>query len=172
MGLEMVELIMEAEDQFGIQIPNEVAGTWVTMGVLYNYILNNTNDYRNICASQRAFYGFRKALIDCAGLPGKNVKRKVYMNNLIPNFKRKQKKIKKFLKDNYNLTLWDSCYDNPTVENIVQNIACQSFSDITTGQDEKAMVWDQLCNVVCSNFFVDRKQLSLETEFIKDLNFG
>jgi hypothetical protein len=38
MGLDIVELVIEVETVFGIQIPNEDAKTLETVGLLYDYV--------------------------------------------------------------------------------------------------------------------------------------
>jgi acyl carrier protein len=40
MGMDTVELIMDAEDMFGIRIPNPVAGQIVTVQNLYDTVWN------------------------------------------------------------------------------------------------------------------------------------
>jgi len=39
MGLEIVELVMKVEDEFGVRIPDDVAGAVHTVGQLYDYLL-------------------------------------------------------------------------------------------------------------------------------------
>lgn len=39
MGLDSVELVMEAEDHFGIKIPDDVAETLLTVGSMHDFVV-------------------------------------------------------------------------------------------------------------------------------------
>jgi acyl carrier protein len=43
MGLETIELVMEIEDEFGIQIPDEEAERLQTVGQLEQYVVSKTS---------------------------------------------------------------------------------------------------------------------------------
>src|SRR5262245_49836543 len=67
MGLDAVEIVMRAEETFGIQIPDKIAAQILTPAALIHFVAANvplqpTND----CLSQQLFYrlcrGFRSQL--------------------------------------------------------------------------------------------------------------
>jgi len=43
-SLGVVELVMELEDEFGVDIPDEYAEMMLTVGDVYNYLDNNVDD--------------------------------------------------------------------------------------------------------------------------------
>ena len=66
MGLEFVELIMEVEDSFGIQISNDQAAELQTVGDLYALVLEKTRVVQrkpNRGVTAATFYELRKKLI-------------------------------------------------------------------------------------------------------------
>lgn len=70
MGLEMVELILEVEETFGIVIPLEEASRMATVGDLYDFLIKAQVEQRAaltgdgdaaICLRSRAFFKLRRA---------------------------------------------------------------------------------------------------------------
>lgn len=70
MGLEMVELIMEVEETFGIVIPLEEASRMATVGDLYDFLIKAQTEQRaalagdsddTICLRSRVFFELRRA---------------------------------------------------------------------------------------------------------------
>jgi hypothetical protein len=69
MGLDIVELIMDAEEAFGVRIPDNVAATLTTPRTLIDYVhsqLPKSSEPR--CLSQTAFYAIRQAMVQRIGL--------------------------------------------------------------------------------------------------------
>lgn len=54
MGLEIVELVMDCEDEFGILIPDEAAGEVRTVGQFYDLVLALTRSHGKPGLRQRA----------------------------------------------------------------------------------------------------------------------
>lgn len=66
MGLDTVELVMEVEDAFDVEIPDDRAGQMLTVGDLYDFIVESKRDVvdpRGICLSAATFFAIRRALI-------------------------------------------------------------------------------------------------------------
>ena len=67
MGLDLVELVMEVEDEFAITIPDADAEKIQTVGDLYQYVLQRTGHPAAdapppaVCGSARSFYRLRAA---------------------------------------------------------------------------------------------------------------
>ena len=58
MGLDIVELVMEVEDAFDVQIPDDRAGQMRTVGELYDFIVESkreTVNPRRTCLSAATF---------------------------------------------------------------------------------------------------------------------
>lgn len=65
MGLDAVELVMDAEEAFGIEIPDEVAERIVTVGDLFEFIKSQTElAAAGTCLTAATFYDIRRAFED------------------------------------------------------------------------------------------------------------
>lgn len=65
MGLDGVELVMEVEESFGIQIKDEEAGNTQTVGQLYQLVCQKCQTQaQNSCPTRKAFCQLRKILLD------------------------------------------------------------------------------------------------------------
>ena len=65
MGLDTVELVMEIEEAFDISIPDDRASTMLTVGDVYEFILEKTADSTlksSTCLTAAAFYDLRRHL--------------------------------------------------------------------------------------------------------------
>ena len=68
MGLDLVELTMALEDAFEVPIPNDVARTLLTPGMVVDYLVTQLNPATNPkCLEQRAFFELRRALVAVTG---------------------------------------------------------------------------------------------------------
>ncbi len=63
MGLDAVELLIEIEDTFSIEIPDEDASRMATVGDVHEYIVANSNmaSKGSVCLSASAFRSLRRA---------------------------------------------------------------------------------------------------------------
>jgi acyl carrier protein len=90
MGLDLVELVIEIESAFGIEIPDEDASNIQTVGQLYDYILAKLPSPESPrcssprCLSAVAFYSLRRALTDQLGVARRNVRPSTPIGSLIP----------------------------------------------------------------------------------------
>jgi len=92
MGLEMVELVMRAEEEFGIEIKDEDCSFVSTCGQLCNLIqyqmgIGGVNEG---CPSQRAFYHVRRELVGLTGKTRREITPRTSLHNLIPAQNRAQ----------------------------------------------------------------------------------
>ena len=68
MGLDSVELVMEFEEAFGVELTDEEAIKLRTPGMVIDLVLSELAVVpQTVCGSQRAFYLLRRALIEHAG---------------------------------------------------------------------------------------------------------
>lgn len=67
MGLDTVELVIEVEESFGISIGDEDAPGIVTVGELFEYVLERVGSRPTLCLTSLAFYRLRRAIMrQCA----------------------------------------------------------------------------------------------------------
>ena len=90
MGLDTVELVIEVESAFGIQIPDAEASGLITVGQLYEYVLSKlpTVETRR-CASAAAFYRFRRAVVGQLSVGRGDVRPSVPIGGVIPPTRRR-----------------------------------------------------------------------------------
>jgi acyl carrier protein len=70
MGLALVEIIIDVEQRFGVEIPDRVAAQLRTPRALIDHVcslVQAVDDEK--CVSQQAFYVTRRALVDAVGVP-------------------------------------------------------------------------------------------------------
>ncbi len=69
MGLDSVELVMEFEEAFGVELKDEEVTRIVTPRAVIDLIFSKLKTAgESICRSQRAFYTIRRVLITAFGL--------------------------------------------------------------------------------------------------------
>ncbi len=95
MGLEMVEITMDLEETFGIDIPEEDMERFVTVGDLYHYVLGRMHEVRSKkksekcgnpdkCPSSYLFYRLRRSFMRVWGLDKKKVTPNQSLENIVP----------------------------------------------------------------------------------------
>jgi hypothetical protein len=85
MGLDVVEMIMEVEDSFGVQIPDQAAERMQTLGDLYGFLLHHLQPYRDgVCMSGAVFYRLRRALGELFGVERHRVRPDARLEDLLP----------------------------------------------------------------------------------------
>lgn len=86
MGLDTVELVMEIEEAFDISIPDDRASKMLTVGDVYEFILEKTADSTlksDTCLSAATFYEFRKH-VHSLGLSHSEIRPKTKLDRVIP----------------------------------------------------------------------------------------
>ncbi len=86
MGLDTVELVMEIEEAFDISIPDDRASKMLTVGDVYNFILEKTADSTlksSTCLTAAAFYELRRH-VRSLGLSHSSIRPKTQLDRVIP----------------------------------------------------------------------------------------
>lgn len=86
MGLDTVELVMEIEDAFDISIPDDQASNMLTVGDVYEFILEKTADSTlksSTCLTAAAFYDFRRH-VRTLGLSPFEIRPRTRLDRVIP----------------------------------------------------------------------------------------
>ena len=86
MGLDTVELVMEIEEAFDISIPDDRASEMLTVGDLYEFLLEKTADSTlksSTCLTAVAFYDLRRQLRSL-GLSHLEIRPKTQLDRVIP----------------------------------------------------------------------------------------
>ena len=74
MGLDSVELVIETEETFGIEIENKDAEKLITVGRLYEYVCNKCNAQTNdSCVTQKVFYTVRNCISESFNICKKDI---------------------------------------------------------------------------------------------------
>lgn len=93
MGLDGVELVMEFEDEFGIQIPDAAAEEMPTVGDVVEFVhteLSRTLKQAESCLTSRSFYKLRRGLIKLLSLPRREITPKTELEQMIPRKQRRE----------------------------------------------------------------------------------
>jgi len=86
MGLDTVELVMDIEEAFDISIPDDRASRMLTVGDVYEFILEKTADASlkgDACLTAATFYEFRRQLRNM-GYPVVGIRPNSNVQNAIP----------------------------------------------------------------------------------------
>ena len=84
MGLESVEIILSAEEEFGMDFPDEDLGEIRTTRQFADYIFARRQKDAVHCQSQAAFYHLRRALLALTGVPRQHLKPDSRIAGLLP----------------------------------------------------------------------------------------
>jgi acyl carrier protein len=91
MGLDTVELLVEVEKTFGIDIPNLEAAKIVTVGDFHNTVWRYVEGHRSVrCKSQHLFYKLRHKLINSFGILKDEIMPDASLNEIFPKPNRRR----------------------------------------------------------------------------------
>jgi acyl carrier protein len=88
-GLDIVELVLRTEDEFGITLTDAEAESAQTVGDLYQLILSKL-DLTPSCLSSKAFYCTPQALVACLNVPRRSIRPSSELESLFPETTRKE----------------------------------------------------------------------------------
>ena len=95
MGLDSVELLLEVEKAFDIEIPDQEAALIMTVGDFHNAIWKHLyGKHSDKCQSQKFFYQLRRSFIDSFQFPKANFKLSTSLNDIFPENNRRQAYLK------------------------------------------------------------------------------
>jgi hypothetical protein len=85
MGLELVELVLEVEEMFGIVVSDNAATQFRTVGQLYEYILEARRQERQVgCSTGRVFLQIRRVLTATTSTPRRAIRPSADLQVLLP----------------------------------------------------------------------------------------
>lgn len=91
MGLELVEIVMEVEETFGIVFSDDAAPQIRTVGQLHEYILECRNrEKQQGCPTGRVFREIRRVLTDTASLPKRAIRPSTQLKAILPPHTRRR----------------------------------------------------------------------------------
>jgi acyl carrier protein len=74
MGLDVVEIVMSVEEHFGIEIPDDIAGTLTTVGSLHDYVVAElARQNRHPVDADAVFAQIREIICDQIGIESERV---------------------------------------------------------------------------------------------------
>lgn len=90
MGLDSVELILEAEESFGISLADEEMGRIVTVGQFYDAIVRELpHPKTKLCLSAVTFHKLRQTILGVTGRQREEVRPKSQLEVLVPRRRRR-----------------------------------------------------------------------------------
>jgi acyl carrier protein len=188
MGLDVVELVMEVEEQFGVRIADREAERMRTVGDLYQFLLGKRSLVLDGCPSSAVFYRARRALIQLFCVERQAIRPSSSLEELIPlenrrdHWDRFRRAFGPFNLPRLGQPTWLSwLLTSPqpvclpagcaTVAGLVHTTLRQNPDRVNPALKRMSErdVWDQLCEIISDHLGVDAALLKPETDFIHDL---
>lgn len=95
MGLDSIEILVEVEKTFNINIPDNEAEKIITIGDFYNTVWRHLEGrYTDKCKSQSVFYKLRQSLFDSFQISKSNFKPTSSLNDIFPKENRRGEYLK------------------------------------------------------------------------------
>lgn len=84
MGLDGVEIVMAAEDSFGVDLPDDEVSKVKTVGDFYDLVTTKLQDRASsICLTSNAFYRTRRAIMDAIGVDRRDIRPSTHVLDLL-----------------------------------------------------------------------------------------
>lgn len=139
MGLQSVEFVLEGDRRFGVNIPDQYAEKFETVGGIVEFITTELNcRARETCLTSRMFYTLRRAIIESFGVDRSAVHVDTKLETLIPLKGRRGSwvRLRNSIADLPALN-----YSGPTLAiifvllliSLIISIACFRFGEFTPG---------------------------------------
>jgi len=85
MGLDLMEMVLDIEDTFGILIMDDAAAQWRTVGQLHQYILEcRLREKEPGCRTGRVFREIRRVLMETASVPRRSIRPSTSLKAILP----------------------------------------------------------------------------------------
>ena len=92
MGLDGVQLVMEIEERFGIDIPDEDAAKIITVGDLYQLVFSKlTGTKTDRCLTSAALYRLRRGFVEGLGMSRGEIAPSLALEVILPRKGRRGK---------------------------------------------------------------------------------
>ncbi|MBS2008934.1 MAG: hypothetical protein JST01_17925 [Cyanobacteria bacterium SZAS TMP-1] len=179
MGMDSIELVLEIEQEFGIEIPDNIAEQITTVGEMYEFLkerLHSTPPAH--CMTQRMFYKVRKAITDNYAVPKQSITLDTKLKDLAPAQE---------LKDAWPFLDLFAELDFPKLDKNWWPIGLRMSTDVLTlrelltamttlnaeklllepGSDEE--IWVRLTKVIQRQLNVELREIQPDASFTKDL---
>ncbi|MBS1953900.1 MAG: phytanoyl-CoA dioxygenase family protein [Cyanobacteria bacterium SZAS-4] len=178
-GLDSVELIMAIEEEFGLEIPNEVAENLFTVGQTYEYLRSQLDKADGEeCFSQRLFYKLRKALVNNFNLQRREITPESNMSDLVPleQLEEGWSFLRLYIDQeipNFEVPSYGLFFKGPSRTLTMRELV---FAMMNINRDyqaykksSEAEVWNRLVAVVIAQLNVNRDEVTYNASFSKDL---
>ena len=183
MGLEGVELVMDAEERFATSVPDAELEQMQTVGDLHSFIMKRIlSQDTEVCPSAAMFYPIRRILVDQFGLDRTLVRPTTRLETLVSQSKRF--KFWRTIESSLATQLprlkrskwlqWKGDVFPPECETVSQLVKrCVNFNRITEefGPADSAAVFEIIKEMVASVAGVDKTKIASDTNFVTDLGF-
>lgn len=180
MGLDTVELVFAYEEEFGIEIPPEVAENIITVGDMYRFVRMKVLSVSPVdCLSQKVFYKLRRALIQNYGLQRNEIGPETILTDLIspkqieegwpflqmfidlktPEFK--------LASDLHVGLVFDTTL--LSVKHVIHNLIEINMEQLAPTTPKDREIWERCVDVVVRQLNVNRDEVHMDASFTRDL---
>jgi len=179
MSLDSVEMLYAIEEEFGLEIPYDVAGNMVTVGDTFNYLKGRAMTVApEDCLSQQLFYKLRRALIENYGVKRHMIFPDTVLSDLIsmgeieegwpylkllidlrtPSFKESEE----IFGIEFNIKVL-------TIRQIIERLIRLNLKKFDLKPMKDSEIWERLVDTIVRQLNVDRHEITMEACYARDL---
>jgi acyl carrier protein len=176
MGLDTVELTMAVEEWFDLEIADEDAERFFTVGDMYEFLCG-TLGYATPrpCESQRAFHRVRKALVRTAEVPRWYVRPARRLDDLLSAFPAKRKLALRRLQNEIGFRINADPGEVVTVGSVVRLAVARGESARRFANHfpvegwDRLTIWQAMHALIVETLSVPSERVTLSARFVDDL---
>jgi len=179
MGLELVELVIELEEEFGISIPDRLATQMTTVGLTADMIVSLLNQKpqatAGVCQSSRSFYRLRQELVNRFGVSPDEVQLDTPIGVLVP---REGERQWVDISDAAGLrrerrVLFKRRFPpaNTRLRTLIES-RCKLIWCRVDGSIDPAGVYQRVRQIVSEQLKISMQRINRETRYLQDLHMG
>ena len=178
MGLDLVELQMDLEDEFEIEIPDERASTLTTIGQTIDFVvaeLRKRDRTPGACATMRSFNRLRKGLVSNCGVRRSDVRLDAPIGQLVSaNYRRLWKQLATdagLRTERLRLFRRNFPPAEMSIRELVQS-RCKKRYVTIDGAIDADVVAERVMQMVSGFAGLPAAQLNRQMDYVRDLHLG
>lgn len=170
MGLDLVELVMETEEHFGVHLPDEECAQVRTVADLASLVASKLHPVTSSCQTSQTFYRVRRALVE-SGLSRESVRPQTPLATLDPGKRRQAwRKLQRF---HSNPRLRVHTRQADTVGDLVRMI---TPTPLPNGPGDRIMaehqILEEVRQITSEQLGIALERIHPASDFVKDLGAG
>ena len=170
MGLDLVELVMETEERFGVHLPDEECAQVRTVADLTALVISKLSTDCSVCPTSRMFYRVRCALAE-SGVPRSQIRPGTLLSDMRPLARRHVLRKLKHLDGGPRLRVRHR--GAKTIADLVRVMTPQPLpSDFSARLLAENQVLDEVRRITSEQLGIPFDRVRPDSDFVKDLGAG